>query len=55
MKAIRVVLDRKLLEAADRSLDAHVEEDRDRDGYAKYPQKADEIGEWEDEAAWPEE
>lgn len=76
METIQVVLDPKLLQAADRAArrtkqnrsafirDAlrehlrtlHVRslEQRDREGYSKYPMDPDASG-WEAEAVWPEE
>lgn len=75
METIQVVLDHKLLQAADkaarrtkqnrsalvrdalrehlRRLEVHASEERDRQGYAKRPQKSDEFSGWETEAAWP--
>lgn len=75
MERIQVVLDRKLLQAADRAarrmkqnrsalirdaLREHLRalevgelEQRDRDGYAKYPQTKDKFAVWPAEAAWP--
>ncbi len=38
-----------------RRLEARVQEERDRRGYARHPQKTDESRAWEAEAAWPEE
>ena len=75
METIQVVLDKKLLQAADqaarqtkrnrsalvrdalrehlRTLEVRVKEERDRQGYARSPQKAEESRVWEAEAAWP--
>jgi metal-responsive CopG/Arc/MetJ family transcriptional regulator len=75
METIQVVLDRKLLVAADRAarrmkqnrsalirdaLRRHLRrlelaelEQRDRAGYGKTPQLADEHTEWEAEVSWP--
>ena len=76
METVQIVLDKKLLRAADqaarrtnrnrsalvrdalrehlRSLEVRLREERDRRGYAKHPQTADESHGWEAEAAWPE-
>jgi metal-responsive CopG/Arc/MetJ family transcriptional regulator len=75
METIQIVLDAKLLKAADRAvrqtkqsrsalireaLRAHLQrleiqalEDRDREGYLKRPQSADESLVWEAETVWP--
>lgn len=75
METIQVVLDRKLLQAADRAarrtkqnrsalirdalrrhlraLEVRELEERDREGYAKMPETADERAVWEAEANWP--
>jgi metal-responsive CopG/Arc/MetJ family transcriptional regulator len=77
MQTIQVVLDVKLLRAADRAarrtklnrsalirdalrehlrrLEVRALEDRDRAGYARLPQKEQELLSWDPEAAWPEE
>lgn len=74
-QTIQIVLDKKLLQAADQAarrtkrnrsalvrdaLRGHLnrlkvcaQEDRDRKGYSKRPQKHDESTVWETEAAWP--
>ncbi len=74
METIQIVLDRQLLQAADRAarrtkqnrsalvrdaLRAHLKrleiralEERDRQGYAKNPDKGEGL-KWEAEAAWP--
>jgi metal-responsive CopG/Arc/MetJ family transcriptional regulator len=74
MEVIRIVLEKKLLQAADkaarrmkqnrsalvrdalraylRSLDVRAKEERDREGYLKYPQAFDESLAWETEAVW---
>jgi hypothetical protein len=52
METIQVVLDRKLLQAADRDKAAAlVLESQSREGYSRTPRVADK---WEAEAAWPE-
>jgi hypothetical protein len=58
METIRVVLDKKPLQEAERAArraktnySVLVLENRDREGYSKPPEVADE---WEGEAAWPE-
>jgi len=75
METIQVVLDKKLMQAADqaarqtkrnrsalvrdalrehlRRLEARDREERDRQGYSKQPQMADEAEVWEVEAVWP--
>jgi len=75
METIQVVLDKKLLQAADqaarqtrrnrsalvrdalrehlRTLGVRLKEERDRQGYARRPQKTEESRLWEAEAAWP--
>jgi metal-responsive CopG/Arc/MetJ family transcriptional regulator len=75
MEKIHVVLDKKLLRAADqaarrtkrnrsalvrdalrehlRKLDIRAQEDRDREGYLRHPQSADELHFLDMEAAWP--
>ena len=75
METIQVVLDRKLLIAADkaarrtkqnrsalirdalrahlRALEVRALEERDREGYAKYPQTEDEWSPWEKIESWP--
>ena len=75
METIQVVLDKKLLQAADqaarrtkrnrsalirdalrehlRQLESRARELRDREGYAREPQRAGELA-WEREAAWSE-
>lgn len=77
METIQVVLDKKLLQAADRAarrtkrnrselirealrehlraLETRALEERDRAGYLRQPQTADEWRVWEKAAAWPEE
>jgi metal-responsive CopG/Arc/MetJ family transcriptional regulator len=77
MTTIQVVLDEKLLKAADvaarranqnrselirEALNAHLRrmeikamEERDRIGYAKYPDTSDDAAAWEAVEAWPEE
>lgn len=76
METIQVVLDAKLLHAADaaakrqkvnrsalirEALQEHLKrlhvrslEERDRRGYEKMPQRAEEYRPWEEIAAWPE-
>ncbi len=75
METIQVVLDKKLLQAADqaarqtkrnrsalvrealrehlRRLEIHAQEERDRDGYLRRPEKRKESRAWEREAVWP--
>jgi metal-responsive CopG/Arc/MetJ family transcriptional regulator len=75
METIQVVLDKKLLQAADqvarrtkrnrsalvrdalrehlRRLEVRAREERDRQGYSRQPQTADESLGWEAEATWP--
>ncbi len=75
METIQIVLDKKLLQAADaaarqtkrnrsalvrdalrehlRRLEIRSREERDRQGYARRPQRGDDGGLWEAEAAWP--
>ena len=62
MQTIQVVLDVKLLHAADRvaHLREHLRrlairelEERDRKGYEARPQADDEVGAWQSEAVWP--
>jgi metal-responsive CopG/Arc/MetJ family transcriptional regulator len=72
---VQIVLDKKLLQAADRAarraqsnrsavvrdalrehlrrLEIRDKEERDREGYLRRPQAADEAAAWEAEAAWP--
>jgi metal-responsive CopG/Arc/MetJ family transcriptional regulator len=74
MMVVQIVLDKKLLQAADRlarrarsnrsavvrdalrehlrRLEIRDKEERDRQGYSRKPQSADELA-WEAEAAWP--
>ncbi len=76
METIQVVLEKDLLEAADRAvkrlktnrsalfrdaLRAHLKridvlrrEERDREGYARYPDRLDQPGVWDQVADWPE-
>ena len=76
METIQVVLEKDLLEAADRAvkrlktnrsalfrdaLRAHLKridvlrrEERDREGYARYPDLLDQPGVWDQVADWPE-
>ena len=75
MQIVQVVLDKKLLHAADqaakrtrrnrsalmrdalrehlRRLELRASEERDRQGYSRYPQADAETQGWEAEAAWP--
>ncbi len=75
METIQIVLDKKLLQAADQAarrtkrnrsalmrdalrehlqrLEVRAREERDRQGYSRRPQTADESRVWEAEAAWP--
>ncbi len=75
METIQIVLDKKLLQAADQAarrtkrnrsalmrdalrehlqrLEVRAREERDRQGYSRRPQTADESHVWEAEAAWP--
>lgn len=75
METIQVVLDKKLLHAADqaarrtkrnrsalirdalqehlRRLEVRAREERDREGYARQPQRRDQAGAWEAESVWP--
>jgi len=75
METIQIVLDKRLLQAADqaarktkrnrsalvrdalreylRRLDIRAKEDRDREGYTRLPEDADDLSAWEAEAAWP--
>jgi metal-responsive CopG/Arc/MetJ family transcriptional regulator len=75
METVQIVLDKALLQAADRAarrtkqnrsalvrealrehlkkLEMRASEARDREGFAKRPQKHDESVLWEREAAWP--
>lgn len=77
METIQIVLDKKLLQAADQAarrtkqnrsalvrdalrehlkrLESRAKERRDREGYSRQPQMADEWLGWEAGAAWPEE
>jgi hypothetical protein len=58
METIQVVLDAKLLRAADRAArrakqNRSALEERDREGYKKAPPGSDESLAWETETAWP--
>jgi len=75
METIQIVLDKKLLIAADRAarrtkrnrsalvrdalrehllrLELRSKEERDREGYARFPEARDEASLWEKEASWP--
>jgi len=55
METIQVVLDKELLQAADRAarLGLRALEKRDREGYARQPQTQRESYTWEAKAAWP--
>jgi metal-responsive CopG/Arc/MetJ family transcriptional regulator len=75
MEIVQIVLDKKLLQAADqaarrtkrnrsalvrealrehlRRLEVQAREERDREGYSRHPQPADEARVWEAEATWP--
>lgn len=68
MEMIRIVLDEKLLKAADRAalvrdaLREHLRrleikslEERDRQGYLRTPQSRDESEVWTSETVWPDE
>ena len=77
METIQIVVDKKLLQAADqaarrtkrnrsalvrdalrehlRSLAVQEREERDRRGYVRRPETADESHAWEAEARWPDE
>ena len=49
----RSALVREALREHLRRLEARAREERDRNGYSRHPQKADETRTWEAEAAWP--
>jgi metal-responsive CopG/Arc/MetJ family transcriptional regulator len=77
MKIVQIVLDKKLLHAADqaakrtkknrsalvrdalrehlRRLELRASEERDRQGYSRQSQAAEETQRWESEGKWPEE
>ena len=77
METVQIVLDKPLLQAADRAakkmrqnrsalvrtalrehlrkLEIAAMEERDREGYRKYPEDLAEVLAWEQVAAWPEE
>jgi metal-responsive CopG/Arc/MetJ family transcriptional regulator len=52
-KKNRSELMREALREHLRRLEIKAMEERDREGYAKYPQKTEEAAAWEAEAAWP--
>lgn len=51
----RSALVRDALRAHLRRLELHAQEQRDREGYARIPQRRDEAEGWEAEAVWPQE
>ena len=53
MKQNRSALVREALREHLKRLEVRANEERDRQGYARYPQTRDEISLWEGEAAWP--
>jgi metal-responsive CopG/Arc/MetJ family transcriptional regulator len=77
MQIVQVVLDKKLLQAADQAakrtrrnrsalvrdalrehllrLESRAREERDRQGYSRWPQTDAGARDWESEATWPEE
>jgi hypothetical protein len=63
MEIVQIVLDKKLLQAADQAarrtkcnrLELRATEERDRQGYSLHPQAGAEIQSWESEATWPDE
>jgi metal-responsive CopG/Arc/MetJ family transcriptional regulator len=54
-KQNRSALVREALRAHLQKMEILAKEQRDRDGYARYPQNAGEVSRWEAVAAWPEE
>lgn len=53
MKRNRSALVREALREHLRRLEVRTSEERDREGYARQPQSADESSLWEAQAAWP--
>jgi metal-responsive CopG/Arc/MetJ family transcriptional regulator len=55
MKQNRSALVREALREHLKRLEVRTSEERDRQGYARFPQTRDEISLWEGEGAWPRE
>lgn len=54
-KRNRSALVRDALRQHLRTLEIHAKEEREREGYLKYPQTEDEVGVWDAVQVWPEE